>query len=551
MSNNKGTILSHRSLTPLEEHNKRFKKRVEKVTEGVYSAVGYALANSILIVTEAGNIIVDTTESVKAAKEIKEEFDKISPLPTLAVIYTHGHGDHIHGTSVFANERTEIIANAKIKELFEKERSQLQPIMSVRSRRMHGIGVPEGLIPCSGLGPVLKLDTVNDPKALIPPTHYFDDSLELVIGGLQLQLVSAPGETDDQIYIWIPEKKVLISADNYYPAFPNLYTIRGTTPRPIYTWIESLDKMRDIGAEYLVPCHAEPVYGADKIDELLTMYRDAIQYVHDATVRGMNEGKTIDQLAEEIKLPPELAQYKELLELYGDISICVRAIFVGYIGWFDGNATNIKPLPRMDRAQKMAALAGGFEKMLSEAKAALERKEFQWAAEISDMLLALSPDSNEILHIKAAALWEMGLLSDNSNNKSYYLAQSLELKGELTIKPTPIEGKLAYADAITIEKFFANMTTLLNPVKCEGQKISASVRLTDRDMVYQIHVRRGIAEIRKGVPQQSDLSINTTEKTWKMVVLGALDVQEAVESKNLQFQDDGNLLRTFIDLFHS
>lgn len=537
-----------KALALLEEHKKRFEKKIHKVTENVYCAVGYGLGNSTLIVTNKGNIIVDTTESIDAASEIKAEFDKISPLPTAAIIYTHGHSDHVNGASVFMTEHTEIYSNLKTVEFFHTQFNQLKSILDMRGARQFGVYLPPEHTPCSGLGPSLRVN--QHKQKLIFPTKVFEDFLELTIGDVTIQLVSAPGETDDQIFIWIPEQKVLLGADNYYPAFPNLYTIRGTTPRPVLQWVQSLDKMRDLQAEYLILGHTEPVFGAERIDELLTMYRDAIQYVHDSTVRGMNAGKTPEQLMEEISLPKHLLEYRELRELYGSVSQSVRAIYNGYLGWFDGNATNLEKLPPKIYAQKMAKLAGGTDELIEEARKALEQEEYQWAAELSDILLALIPDSDEVRIVKIEALTELGLRSYNSNNRSYYLSQANELKANVrNPKTKPLKNRLAYAYAMPLDSFFSNMTILLKPERCLDQSYSVNVGITDNGENYKIEIRKGIAEIRKGFVQDPVLSIITEEKLWKEIIVGARDCEEAIQTGELQLEGESDLFKQFIVLF--
>src|SRR5690606_12671130 len=152
--------------------------------------------------------------------------------------------------------------------------------------------------PHAGIGP--GLDYHPEQMALHRPTHTFEDALDLTIAGVDIRLIHAPGETPDQLVVWLPQQRVLIPADNVYQAFPNLYAIRGTAYRDVMQWVESIDIMRDLSPEYLVPCHTRPVYGAEAVMDVLTAYRDAIQFVHDQTVRGLNLGKTPDQLASEI-----------------------------------------------------------------------------------------------------------------------------------------------------------------------------------------------------------------------------------------------------------
>lgn len=537
------------ALANLKEHTQRFKKRIEKVTKNIYCAVGYGLANSILIVTNKGKIIVDTTESIDSAAEIKAEFDKISPLPTIAINYTHGHADHVNGASVFMEEQTEIYSSVKTVGFFHTQYNQLKSILDLRGARQFGVFLPPDHTPCSGLGPSLRVSR-NKPKLMFP-TRVFENSLVLTLGDVTLHLVSAPGETDDQIFIWIPEQKVLLCADNYYPAFPNLYTIRGTTPRPVLQWVQSLDKMRDLHADYLVLGHTEPVYGSQRISELLTMYRDAIQFVHDSTVRGMNKGKTVEQLVEEINLPNHLRNYSELRELYGSVSQSIRAIYYGYLGWFDGNATNLDRLSPKVYAQKIEQLAGGTDILIEEAKRALENEEYQWAAELSDLLLDLLPDSYFVKKVKIEALTELGLRSCNSNNRSYYLSQANELK-EYVHHPDkkPLQTRLAYAHAMPLDHFFSNMTILFNPEHCNDKTYSVNVHIEDSCSNFKIIIRKGVAEIREGMEQDPELSFITGEKIWKEIIIGARECEKSIKEGELQIKGDIALCKEFISLFH-
>lgn len=547
---NKGGYMNMMSKTSatkrLKDHAKRFEKRVEKVTDGVYSAIGFGLANSILLVTDIGNIIVDTTESITAAEEIKNEFDKISPLKTVAIIYTHGHTDHVRGASVFMEDHTEVYAQAKTKDFFHQQFNQLEPILTKRGARQFGVRVPKEHLPSSGLGPFLRMDRKN--PEIIMPTKEFEESLELTIGNLELQLVAAPGETDDHIFVWLPEKKVLLSADNYYPCFPNLYTIRGTTPRPVFQWIHSLDKMRQLDVSFMVPSHAEPVYGEERIQELLTVYRDAIQYIHDAVVRGMNEGKTPDELVEEIRLPQSLLQYDELAELYGDISQAIRSIFDGYLGWFDGNATNLVPLLQKERAEHYIELAGGFDHMLTETSKAISSHEYQWAAELCDHLLAVCPDNQDVMRTKAEALFGLGFNSANSNNRAYYLTQAMEIKGDIVIPTRTKEIHYAFAKNMSIEQFFLKMNLLLHPVKSENENRIMNLHIIDENKWYQLHIRRGILDVQPGVSSQSHLEIETTADIWKRLVLGLDDISACLNNKLITIQGEESF-KEVIQLF--
>ena len=190
---------------------------------------------------------------------------------------------------------------------------------------------------------------------------------------MKLELVAAPGETNDQLYVWLPQQKVLFSGDNFYRSFPNLYAIRGTPNRSVLLWAQSLDKMLDEkDAIALVPGHTLPVLGAENVRQVLTDYRDAVRFVHDKTVEGMNKGMTPDELVEYVQLPDHLKNKDYLQPFYGHVEWGVRSVFNFYLGWFDGNPTNLFRLAPKEEAERMVKLAGGRDKLLASAKAALE-----------------------------------------------------------------------------------------------------------------------------------------------------------------------------------
>ncbi|CAN0578850.1 unnamed protein product, partial [Laminaria digitata] len=203
-----------------------------------------------------------------------------------------------------------------------------------------------------GIGPHLETDLAD--AGLRRPTHTFDERLELKVAGLNIVLQHAPGETDDQLHLWLPDAQVLLPADNFYRAFPNLYTIRGTPYRDVRAWVRSLDAMRALKPKVLVPSHTRPLQGAEVVYNALTDYRDAIQYVHEQTVRGMNLGLTPDALVEQVRLPQHLSKSPYLAEHYGTVAWSVRSIFDGYLGWFDGVAAHLEPLSEKARAQRWA-----------------------------------------------------------------------------------------------------------------------------------------------------------------------------------------------------
>ena len=409
----------------LRAHSQEFRKEVVKVTDGVYVAVGFSLGNSILIEGSDGVIIVDTLSNVNDARAVKAEFDKISRKPVRAIIYTHHHGDHIGGATVFAgNDHPDIYAHA----LLVAERAQSVANLGRAGRdggnQFGGPSLPEALRINAGVGPQLTNSGGGGSGYVAPTRTLSGDEMAVTIAGVRLQLFHGPAETSDAIYVWLPDKKVLLPGDTFYHAFPNLYAIRGTRLRPVDSWIASLEKMAALPADYMAPSHTRPITGATAVRTALTSYHDGIKSVFDQTIAGIKQGLRPDELVERVALPPSLASSPYLQEFYGTVSWSVRAIYTDYIGWFDGNATNLFPLSTKDRAAMVLDLAGGEGRVLSRAREALGAHKFQQAAELADYVLAISAENREARTLKAQALTELGERQISANGRNYYLSSA-------------------------------------------------------------------------------------------------------------------------------
>jgi alkyl sulfatase BDS1-like metallo-beta-lactamase superfamily hydrolase len=416
----------------LTAHSEEFHREVIQVTDNVWVAVGYALANTILIEGTDGVIIVDTTESPRAAKSIKAEFDKITTKPVKAVIYTHNHYDHVNGTQTFVGDATpNVYAHSTLHNNVMTRRNIVGPSIARRSSRQFGIPLPDAQRPNAGIGPKLVMGGLGVSEYM-EPTHTFEESMEIEEAGIKMKLVLAPGETDDQLYVWLPDQKMLLPGDNIYKAFPNLYAVRGTPYRDVRKWANSLDLMVKEGPEILVPSHTRPIIGKERCTELLSNYRDAIQYVYDETIKGMNAGVSPDELALSIHLPDKLAKEPFLDEFYGTIPWSVKSIFVGHLGWFDGNATNLFPMVPVERAQAMADLAGGVEALYIQVENAIADGKYIWACELSDQLLALNHREKEVKGLKAKALIALADQQISANARNYYLTSAVQLGAKLT-----------------------------------------------------------------------------------------------------------------------
>jgi alkyl sulfatase BDS1-like metallo-beta-lactamase superfamily hydrolase len=538
----------------LERMNEEFERKVYTVTDGVYQAVGFGIANSIMVEGDECVFIVDVMGSMETAKEVKAEFDKITQKPIEALVYTHNHADHVMGGLAFATDgNIDVYAHDTTNYYINRMANVLRPILRQRSARMFGSYLTRpgpDRMENVGLGPFVETLDPNMTLGLIRPNKTFSDELETEICGVKVQLVHAPGETNDQLFVWLPEREVLMPGDNIYKAFPNLYSIRGTLYRDVLAWAQSIDKMRALQPTHLVPSHTRSISGQKKVNETLTAYRDAIQFVHDQTIRGINRGLTPDELVEVVKLPPHLAEHPFLQELYGKVEWSVRGVFNGYLGWFDGDAAGLQPVSPDERASGMASLAGGVEGLQRAAREAVDREQYEWAAELGTHLIRLDPGSIEAKQIKADALRALGRRQLNANARNYYLTQALELEGKVEIHDeVRPENALTFVNTVPIGRFVAAMPANLVYEKSADKEILVGFRFPDVNEGYGIHIRRGVAEFKESFPEKPDLIITADSTVWRELVLGLSNPVKAFASGDVKFEGSALDLVGFLRLF--
>lgn len=497
-------------------HSQEFRKEIIPVGKGVYCAVGYGLANVIMIEGKDSLIIVDVLESNEAAKALKADLDKISTKPIKALIYTHNHTDHTSGGEGFVQENAdfEVYAHATTARLIDQQVNLLRPVTTRRAMRMFGnslAGRPDWHVNC-GIGPRLEIDE-HATLTTYRPTITFDKRLKVNISGVDLELIHAPGETSDQIFVWLPTQRLLICADNLYRAFPNLYTIRGTPYRDVLEWMRSIDLIREMEPDILVPCHSRPVFGKAEIYAISTAYRDAIQFVHDQTIRNINRGLGPEEAAQVVQLPPHLARHPFLQEYYGKTEWAVKNIFNGYLGFFDGNPARLHPLPPLEKARKMADLAGGTDRLREQCARALENREYQWALELSDYLLRLDPADARVTSIRKSCLMTLGEQESNPNARHYYITSALEMdKG---FRPIEAGLNMASIRQFPLSAFFTSLTVALVPEKSLDQEQKVVFRFTDSGEIFTLQVRRGVCEVQARELPGANMEVRLSSDTWK------------------------------------
>ena len=509
----------------LRAHAARFSPEIWKSGERVYTAFGYSISSVSMIVGDEGLILIDTGAQEHDAAAIWTEFQKISDKPIKAVIYTHFHNDHVNGVGAFVSpEQVEsgevkVYAHRDLMKFVAGIGGYLAPLMGRRASYQFGAALPRddtGFVH-GGLGMPFN----PGPRSFIAPTDTVAERTALTLCGVPLELVPTPGESDDHLSIWLPGDKILLTGDTIQgEALPNVYTLRGTPYRDPMAWVRTLDFVRDgFDADIIIPHHGHRLQGREEIEDVVTAYRDAIQFLHDQTLRGMNKGIKPADIARDLELPPHLANHHWLGEFYGTIKHIVPSIAGGYVGWFYGDPLDLAPLPAKDRAERHLALMGGAARVYGEAENA---DDLQWAMELASYLVSADP-SEKHKSLKADILrkWAYEQCNPTWRNWALMCAQELDpAKGE---QPQHLMAPPGVVRAFPPALILRTMTVRLKAEDALNTQIKVGFHIPELGKTHALEIRRGVCQFHEAagtcdatltVPRQFFIDLALRKTTW-------------------------------------
>lgn len=327
---------------------------------GIWCSPG--MSSTYLITTDDGRVVVNTGMWFEARTH-KRNYDAVTTAPTHSIILTQSHTDHIGGVDTFREPQTRLIAQANI------------ATCQADDERIHGFRIRRSLPFFAAVMGQPGYARGDDAAILPVPTAAraditFDDSYAFDCGGRRIELISVPGgETIDSLVVWLPDDRVAFVGNMFsalFGHFPNLVTMRGDRMRSAPAFVDSVQRVIDLGPELLLLGHHGPVRGAPRIRSECERIRDAVQYVHDATVDAMNDGRDVWTAMRQIRLPDHL----DLGEGYGRVDWSVRAIWETYSGWFHQHSTlDLYGAGPEEGAADIVELAGGTEAVARRAAA--------------------------------------------------------------------------------------------------------------------------------------------------------------------------------------
>ena len=400
--------------------------KINKLSDKLYHIVGLGHSNVTIAIGDTSVLLVDALDSDARGLRLKQLIKQWTDKPVKTIIYTHSHPDHRGGSFAFkdtvetiiqSNPRKQTLAYMdKISKHLEKRTNyQFGHLLSGDDFITEGLGIREGNFSNDGKTNVLK-----------PNLMFSEETSDMCIDGINITLISAPGETNDTLNVYFKDEKAMCCGDNLYECFPNLYAIRGTQYRDLSTWIDSLRKLNNYDINFLCRGHSFLLDDKNQIKQNINVLADVLESILFQTLDCINEGYSEIETSKIVKIPEEYSNLNQLKEFYGLLKWGVRSIYTGYIGWFNANPTNLDPLSEKEWADTLVNLISK-EKLIEAIKQSFENKEFQKVLQLCD-LYNESEFNEDLNYYRKHSLINLGKNTISSNARNYYLSAAKEIR---------------------------------------------------------------------------------------------------------------------------
>jgi linear primary-alkylsulfatase len=529
-----------------------------EIAPGFFQLRGFDLSNMHVVEGREGIVVIDplvSAETAAAALALYREHR--GDRPVTGLIYTHSHVDHFGGAKGVLSEeeiearRVPILAPAGFLHHAISENVFAGTAMARRASYMYGALLGRGADGQigSGLGQTVSLGTIT----LIPPNlDVVETGQEELVDGVRMRFQLTPGtEAPAEMNIHFPDARVLCIADNAARSMHNILTPRGALVRDPRVWAHYLDEAIELfgaGSDVLFAGHHWPCWGSEWIVDYLEKQRDLYTYLHDQTLRLLNQGHTGAEIAELIELPPSLAAEWHCREFYGSISHNTKAIYQRYMGWFDGNPAHLWEHPPVEQARRYVEFMGGAEALLEKARTSFAAGDYRWVAEVVNHLVFAAPENREARELQAEALEQLGYGAENASWRNFFLMGAKELREGVSGTPTATAPPDVLAH-LTVSQLLDAMAIRLNGPRAAEHHLRIDWQITNPDEQHAITVRNGVLRHKPGSHGNSaDATLIVERGALNQLLLKTADIGELAESGHLRVDGDGVKLGELLGL---
>lgn len=529
-----------------------------KVTDNIYQVRGFDLSNITFVKGNTGWIVFDPLISPETAKASLDLINKeLGERPVVAVIYSHSHLDHYGGAKGIISEedvkagKVKVIAPEHFTEHAVSENVIAGNAMGRRAIFMYGAMLPRNAK--GGVNGGLGQTTSTGVAGLIMPTIGIKKTgEELTIDGVKMLFQMTPGtEAPAEMNTWFPEWKALWMAENTTNTMHNILTLRGAVVRDAQKWSFFLNETIETwGRDAVVKfqSHHWPVWGNKEINAYFKKQRDIYKFTHDQTVRLMNQGYNGEEISEMITLPTELENNWATRGYYGTLRHNSRAVYQRYMGWYNGNPSDLNNLPQEMVAKKYIDFMGGEQEVIAKAKKSFDKGEYRWVAEVMKHAVFADPKNKEAKDLLADALEQLGYQAESGPWRSVYLQGAYELRNGI-----PTSGGLVTATpdtirAMTPDMLFDYLAIRLNADKAAGKKFSINIDFTDLKSHYTLSVENAVLNHTKKQAKSADVTLALSMQTMNSIQLGEATFEQAIKNGEIKVKGEKKVFDNFLPM---
>jgi alkyl sulfatase BDS1-like metallo-beta-lactamase superfamily hydrolase len=520
-----------------------------KVVDRLYQVRNHDISNLTIVEGDTGLILFDPLISVEcSAAALALYFEHRPKKPVVAVVYSHSHVDHYGGVKGVISEedviagKVQVIAPEGFLEAAVSENIMAGNVMTRRALYQYGSLIPfdeKGNVGL-GLGTSISLGSIT----LIAPTETITESgQKLDIDGLTFEFMLAPDtEAPSEMHWFIEELGALTAAENCCHTLHNTYTLRGAQIRDPHAWSHYLgETIERWGAktEVLYGMHHWPVWGADRAVDLLGKGRDAYGFINDETLRLANHGYNPVEIGEMVKLPDILDRHWALRGYYGTINHNVKATYVKYLGWFDGNPATLHPLPPQESAKRYLEFMGGADAVLDKAREAYDRGDYRWVAEVVNHVVFAQPEHSAARALQADALEQLGYQSEAGTWRNLYLTGAQELRDGTLDLPLPSSASPDAIKAMSLDLFFNYLGVRLNGAKAGGAHLALNWVFTDTGEKVALLLSNGaLSHVIGRTHEIADATVTLTRAALNRFILGESSLDDEAKSGDITVEPE-------------
>jgi alkyl sulfatase BDS1-like metallo-beta-lactamase superfamily hydrolase len=525
-----------------------------QVSEGVWQVRGFDVSNMTVISGQNGWILVDpltARETASAALELVNE--KLGKRPVSAVIYSHSHGDHYGGVRGVVDEadvaagKVAIIAPAHFMKETASESVMAGAAMGRRANYQFGTGLSPG--PQGQMGSGIGMGLPAGEITLIAPTDTIDKTGEKrTIDGIEMEFQIVSGsEAPSELNLYLPAQRTFLSSEMSTCSLHNILTPRGAKVRDSHAWAGYLDEaLRLYGdrSDVVISSHCWPRFGQTEVAGMLASQRDNYRYLHDQTVRLMNQGETPVEIAEALVQPPELAGQWYNRGYYGTYSHNSKAIYQFYLGWYDAVPANLNPHPPVERAKRMVAGMGGAAKVIARAKTAMATGDYRWSSDLLNQLVFADPGNGAARALLADSYEQQGYQAQSAIWRNQFLTAARELR--VGYAPSGVSNQSQdMVAAVPSQLLFDTVATRFDPARLAAP-VKINLVITDRKETMGIEAGPSVLIARTGLPLDAPAATLTGPRRLLLGLFFMGVPLEALQAAGLKVEGDGAAVKSLL-----